>query len=299
MTTVSAAAAAKLNLYLHVLGKRPDGYHELDSLVVFATAHDLITVTEAPGFSLAIDGPFGSTLVAEGTGRNLVSRAAHALADALGRDPHVAIRLTKNLPVASGIGGGSADAAATLKALAELWGVAQDDARLVELAPTLGADVPVCLFGRTAYFGGAGEQVVAGPALPPAALLLVNPGVHMPTKDVFAARAGAWSTAGRLERDPVDVADFAQLLRARGNDLGAAAESLSPAITDVLAALDATPGCLLGRMSGSGATCIGLYADVAAAASAAALINRVRPTWWVKATALLPEVPAAEVVADA
>lgn len=292
MTTVTAAAAAKLNLYLHALGKRPDGYHELDSLVVFASAGDVITVTPADGFSLTIDGPFGAPLMAEASGDNLVSRAAHRLAEAVGRRPDVAVRLTKNLPVASGIGGGSADAAATLRALARLWDLADDDPRLLAVAPRLGADVPVCLFGRTAYFGGAGEQVVPGPVLPDAGLLLVNPGVHMPTKDVFAARQGAWSQAGRLDRDPLDVEDLAHLLRRRHNDLGAAAQSLSPVIGDVLAALDASPGCLWSRMSGSGATCIGLYASPARAELAAELIARVRPDWWVMPAALLHEVPA-------
>lgn len=291
VTSVTAAAAAKLNLYLHALGKRADGYHELDSLVVFSSAHDVVRVTPADGFSLTIDGPFAGPLNQEASADNLVSRAALGLAQALGRAPDVAVTLTKNLPVASGIGGGSADAAATLTALARLWGLAADDQRLLTLAPRLGADVPVCVFGRTAYFGGAGEQVVAGPRLPDAGLLLVNPGVHMPTKDVFAARSGGWSAPGRFDRTPVDLPDLVHLLRQRHNDLQAPALSLSPKIGDVLGALDASPGCLWSRMSGSGATCIGIYASQEQAELAALLIARVRPEWWVMPSHLLHEVP--------
>ncbi|HYE49937.1 MAG TPA: 4-(cytidine 5'-diphospho)-2-C-methyl-D-erythritol kinase [Azospirillaceae bacterium] len=292
--TVRAAAAAKLNLYLHVLGRRDDGYHELDSLIAFTGAHDVVSVTPAAGFSLTVEGPFAAPLLLEGPAGNLVSRAASLLADSLGRAPDVAITLTKNLPVASGIGGGSADAAATLRALAVLWDLAPDDPRPAALAPRLGADVPVCLFGRTAYFGGAGERVEAAPALPDAWLVLANPGVPVPTRDVFAARRGGWSAPARLERAPADAAELALMLRERGNDLQAPAQEVAPAVAEVLAALDVTPGCLLSRMSGSGATCFGLYADAEAAAAAARLLARVRPAWWVQAAALLPDVTGVE-----
>ncbi|HYC05136.1 MAG TPA: 4-(cytidine 5'-diphospho)-2-C-methyl-D-erythritol kinase [Azospirillaceae bacterium] len=295
MQLVRAAAAAKLNLYLHALGRRPDGYHELDSLVGFASAHDLVEVAPADRFSLSIQGPFSGPLLFADPAENLVWRAAHALAEALGRPPHAAVTLTKNLPVASGIGGGSADAAAALRALAVLWDLPPDDPRPAAIAPTLGADVPVCLLSRTSYFGGAGERVAPAPELPETWLVLVNPGIHVMTRDVFAARTGPWSAAARLERAPDDVADLARMLAARGNDLQAPALSVAPVIGAALAALDVAPGCLLSRMSGSGATCFGLFRDADHAVAAAQLIARVRPDWWVKPAALLADVSGVEI----
>lgn len=290
-TLVRAAAAAKLNLYLHALGRRDDGYHLLDSLVAFASPHDLLTVRAADGFSLEITGPFAAPLLAEDPARNLVTRAAHALAKALGRAPDVAVTLDKRLPVQGGIGGGSADAAATLRALAELWGLAPDHPTLALVAPTLGADVPVCLYGRTAYFGGVGEVVEEAPALPAGlSLVLANPGVGLSTKDVFKARTGPWSGPGRLERAPRDAGDLATLLAERGNDLMAPAIALAPVVGQVVGALAATPGCLLARMSGSGSTCFGLYATRAEADSAAEMLTAANPGWWVAAADVVRDV---------
>ncbi len=280
---IRAAAPAKLNLYLHVLGRRPDGYHELDSLVAFADLADSVEVRPADRFCLTIDGPFAAPLLAEDPERNLVTRAVRMLAAELGRAPDVAVRLTKRLPVAGGIGGGSSDAAAALRALARLWDLAPDDPRPARVAPRLGADVPVCLFGRTADFGGVGDRVEAAPALPPVAVLLVNPGVAQPTRDVFAARTGPFGAAGRLERAPVDAADLARLLAARRNDLADPAARLAPVIGDVTARMTGARGCMFTRMSGSGATCFGLFADRAAAEAAAAAIRVERPGWWAAA----------------
>lgn len=302
------AAPAKLNLYLHVTGRRADGYHELDSLVAFAEFGDSIALTPAAarvalrgadlppaGPRLAIAGPFGPALMGENPASNLVMRAAHALAVRLGREADVMIALTKALPVASGIGGGSADAAACLRALARLWGVAPDDAALFAVAAGLGADVPVCVAGRSCYFGGIGDELDEAPDLPETHVVLVNPNVPVPTPAVFkamaAARAesgGAFSAPGRFTRKPADAADLAALLLERSNDLTAPALTVAPVIADVLAALERSAGCLLSRLSGSGATCFGLYATAEAANSAARSIAAASPGWWVKPTRLLP-----------
>jgi 4-diphosphocytidyl-2-C-methyl-D-erythritol kinase len=278
-------APAKLNLYLHVLGRRADGYHELDSLVAFAGIHDTVELRPAGELSLAVEGPMAGSLAGEDPASNLVARAAVLLAESLGRRPDVAIRLVKRLPVASGIGGGSADAAACLRALARLWGLDRDDPRLRATAPRLGADVPVCLEGRARYFGGIGDRLDPAPALPPMAAVLVNPGTALATPAVFAARRGPFSQPARFDRAPRDAAEFAELLAGRRNDLTEAAVSLAPVVAEVLGALAATKGCLLARLSGSGATCFGLYAD-AGAAEAAVRALAARPGWWVRATRL-------------
>lgn len=301
MTVIRAAAAAKLNLYLHVLGRNDDGYHLLDSLVAFASAHDVVEVESTPYFSLSLHGPYSLPLLMEDTDSNLVAKAAKGLAAALGRPPHVTVKLTKNLPLASGIGGGSADAAATLRALCALWEVSVEDPRVVELAAKLGADVPVCLGSRTAYFGDIGTVLSPAPDMPEETwVLLINPGVSMPTKAVFEARGGRFSNAARLDRKFEGVRELATLLKeGRRNDLATPAEWLSPVIISVLAALDSTTGCVLSRMSGSGATCFGLYVDYDSMIQAAELIAQVRPAWWIEPAALLNDVSGLEVVEGA
>ncbi|WP_042704039.1 4-(cytidine 5'-diphospho)-2-C-methyl-D-erythritol kinase [Azospirillum sp. B506] len=314
------AAPAKLNLYLHVTGRRADGYHELDSLVAFAEYGDSIALTPGAarvtlrgadlppaGPRLAIAGPYGPALMGENPAGNLVMRAAHALAARLGREADVMIALTKALPVASGIGGGSADAAACLRALARLWGVPADDPALFAVAAGLGADVPVCVAGRSCYFGGIGDLLDEAPDLPETHVVLVNPNVPVPTPAVFkamaAARAGngpgngsgngsgsgaGFSAPARFTRRPADAGDLAALLLERTNDLTAPALTVAPVIADPLAALERSAGCLIARLSGSGATSFGLYATAAAAESAATAIAAAAPGWWVKPTRLLP-----------
>ena len=278
MTTVTETAPAKFNLYLHVLGRRPDGYHRLDSLVAFADIGDDVSVSPAAALTLDVTGPFAAAL-GEARG-NLVWRAAEALAARIGRAPGAAIALTKNLPVSSGIGGGSSDAAATLRALARLW---QSPADLREVALPLGADVPVCLAPRAAWLGGIGEDVAPAPPLPEVAVVLANPGVALPTALVFQRRTGAFSTEARFDAPPRGAAALAALLAARRNDLTDAAVALVPEIGDVLRALAATPGALLARMSGSGATCFALFAARSDADAAARLIAQRQPRWWVRA----------------
>jgi 4-diphosphocytidyl-2-C-methyl-D-erythritol kinase len=277
-----AFAPAKVNLFLHVTGRRPDGYHLLDSLVAFADCGDVLSASAAAELSLAITGPFANGLAGEAD--NLVLRAARALAAEAGVPAHARLTLEKHLPVASGIGGGSADAAAALRLLCHLWRIAPDPAALDLLALRLGADVPVCLRCQPARMGGTGEKLELAPALPPCFVLLVNPGVAVATAAVFGARTGPFSAPASLPAGWPDVAAMAADLAALGNDLEAPARGLCPAIGDVLAAIAAQPSCLLARMSGSGATCFGLFADVAAAELAAGATARAG--WWVWSGAL-------------
>ncbi len=277
---ITLAARGKLNLYLHVTGRRADGLHNLDSLVAFAELADTLTVRPAKELSLAVDGPFAAALGP--VEDNLVLRAARALA-AAGRVPAAAeIRLDKRLPVAAGLGGGSADAAAALKALARQWRI--DGVDIAGLAAGLGADVPACLAGVPAFIAGAGEEVSPAPALPPAGVLLVNPGVALDTLEVFAARRGAYSAADRFAAAPQGVGELAAVLKDRRNDLTQAAVQLCPQVAEVLETLAAAPGCRLARMSGSGATCFGLFDDRRAAEAAAPAL--ARPGWWLVPTRL-------------
>lgn len=280
-------APAKVNLTLHVLGRRADGYHLLDSLIVFAGVGDLLEVEADPDLRLE---PAGPNAEAMGEAQdNLVLRAARLLIETCQPDTRAALRLDKRLPVAAGLGGGSADAAAALIALDRLWGCGLDGEALQALGAALGADVPVCLFGRPAWIGGIGEEIVSAEPLPPAWFVLVNPGVALSTASVFRARSGGFSQPLRWQSPPADAAELAGRLAAGRNDLEPPACALEPAIPAVLEALDATDGCLLARMSGSGATCFGLYAEEAGARAAAGKLQDARPDWWVHAAPMLTD----------
>jgi 4-diphosphocytidyl-2-C-methyl-D-erythritol kinase len=268
-------ARAKVNLYLRVTGRRADGYHLLDSLAVFADAKDIVTAGHAEDLTLDIRGAEAVALTGEAD--NLVLRAARALAEVTGRAPKAAITLTKLLPVASGIGGGSADAAAALRVLDALWQTGLDHAALEGIAARLGADVPVCVASRPARMMGVGEILSAAPDLPSCGLLLANPRIALPTPQVFRARRGEFSPPAGMPERLVDGAALADWLRPLGNDLQDAALSLCAAIAEVLSAIAAQPGCLLARMSGSGATCFGLFATPAQAQAAA---KALPAAWW-------------------
>lgn len=265
-------ARAKINLSLHVTGRRADGYHLLDSLVVFPQIGDLIEVEPANGVSLTLAGPFAQDLSADAD--NLVLRAAEAIRPA---GKGAAIHLTKSLPVASGIGGGSADAAATLRALSRLWDVSIDG----ELALSLGADVPVCLESRPMRMRGIGEELTPFDMPDGLWIILVNPGVPVSTPDVF----GALRSHDRATIEPRS-GDFVGWLAGQRNDLQAGAVELQPVIGDVLDALSVQPDCALARMSGSGATCFGLFMGQTAALDARAEIAAAHPLWWCVAAPL-------------
>ena len=292
---IRVEAPAKLNLYLHVTGRRADGYHELDSLVTFTALADTLEIASADAFSFAVSGPFAEAL---GTGDNLATRAAVALAERLGRRACVRIALLKRIPVAAGLGGGSADAAAVLRGLARLWGLGAAHASdLQDVALGLGADVPVCLDSRAAYMAGIGEVLSTPPPLPPCGVLLVNPGVPVSTGAIFATRQGPFSVADRFRETPSNASALTALLRTQRNDLEPPARAQAPEISRVLERLGAAPGCLLARMSGSGGTCFGLFADEAAAAEAARAIAHENPNWWVHPTHLVHEGETKDVMA--
>ena len=268
-----------------MIGRRADGYHLLDSLVAFADIGDRVTARPAAGLSLEIVGPEAAALAAEPD--NLVLRAARLLAGAAGIDAGAALYLEKNLPVASGIGGGSSDAAAAMRALARLWQVAIDSEALASLALSLGADLPVCLDAIPAWVGGIGERIDPAPALPSVGILLANPRRALATAAVFAARHGPFGAPARFAPVPADGAGFARALLDRRNDLTEAAIGLVPEIADVLTALRHLPGALIARMSGSGATCFALFAERAAAERARAALAAAEPGWWCAAGALV------------
>ena len=275
------AAHAKVNLFLHVTGRRDDGYHLLDSLVVFAGVADRLAVVPDPVQRLSVTGPF-EPLLRGGGEDNLVLRAARRLAaEAAVPLPGAHLTLEKHLPVASGIGGGSADAAAALRLLRRFWpDIGIDDARLHDLAAELGADVPVCLSQRPVRMQGVGEVLSPAPALPGLGMVLINCGEAVATASVFRGRKPGFSSPAALPRGWPDTAALAAGLAALSNDLEAPAHRICPAIGDVLSALRAMPGCRLARMSGSGATCFGLFDDPEAAMRATAA-HRWPAGWWV------------------
>lgn len=272
---VRAFAPAKLNLTLHVTGQRADGYHLLDSLVAFADIGDQIIVCPAPELSLAVQGPMSEGVPADAS--NLMMQAAKLL-DAR---KTAALSLTKTLPPASGIGGGSSDAAATLRALATLWGVPHPKAQDM-LA--LGADLPVCLNPAPQRMSGIGEQLQRLPALPPCDILLVNPGVHVATPSIFKALTSRdnppMPAILPTWQSPEDLADWLQTQR---NDLAAPAIALAPPIAEVLSELRNTDA-LIARMSGSGATCFALFPKGSPKTqSALTTLRQAHPDWWIQA----------------
>ena len=272
---VEAFARAKINLALHVTGRRTDGYHLLDSLVAFADVGDRITVEAAETLTLHITGPYAAGL---STTDNLCLKAARALHPSRG----ARITLDKHLPIASGIGGGSADAAAALTALAQLWQVPLPPSATI-LA--LGADVPVCLNGHPARMQGIGDQITPI-TLPDTWLVLANPGTAVSTADVFRTLRHRENPALQTVPNLPDAAALATYLRAQRNDLEPPAGNLAPIITDVTASLAAQHACLIARMSGSGATCFGLFASQTAAQSAAQTLQKAQPAWWITAAQL-------------
>ena len=268
-------ARAKVNLWLNVVGRRVDGFHLLHSLVAFCDLADTLEATPSDRLTLVVDGPAAGGLAAEPD--NLVLRAARMLADRAGVAPRAALRLTKRIPVAAGLGGGSADAAAALGALVDLWRVALPVEELVELAGRLGADVPMCLAGRTAIASGVGERLEPAPPLPSCAVLLVNPRCDLPTAAVFGARKGAYSPERPVLRPWSDLPSLVEALVERGNDLTGAAASLRSEIAEVLRVVRQAAGVRYAAMSGSGATCFALYDDLAAATEAA---DALPAAWW-------------------
>ena len=282
MTAVGERAVpahAKVNLWLHVTGRLANGYHSLDSLHVRTSLADRLWFTPADSPALEVTGRFSAALQDLDGSRNLVTRALAAVA------PTQAFRivLEKNIPVASGLGGGSADAAATLRTVS---GLTED---LPAIAATLGADVPSCLHDGTVMTAGTGDVVTPVEPLPECALVLVNPGTALPTAKVFAGFEEPLSVPRPLTRPPESFDDLVRELANRRNDLEPAACRVEPGISDVLSALRTTPGIALARMTGTGATCFGLAGTLQQADRAAALLRRHHPGWWIEATIILTQ----------
>jgi 4-diphosphocytidyl-2-C-methyl-D-erythritol kinase len=278
-------APAKINLTLHIVGRRTDGFHSLESLVAFSRGGDTLTLTDGEPLALSIEGPSAAA-----SGRvedNLVLRAAGHFAKHFPGAKVGAFHLVKRLPVAAGLGGGSSDAAAALRLLARANAVALDDPHLFEAAKATGADVPVCLMRRARMMRGVGDELGPLLALPPLVGLLVNPGKPVATKEVFSlmkitpgAAAGFGGHPELYPKMPTDAL-LASLRKGR-NDMEAATCLLAPVVSDVLSVLGAAPGCRLARMSGSGATCFALFKDCKSAARAKKAILRAHPAWWVR-----------------
>jgi 4-diphosphocytidyl-2-C-methyl-D-erythritol kinase len=294
-TARAERAPAKINLTLRIVGRRADGYHELDSVVAFAGVGDTLTFTPARALSLTVSGPTAS---ASGSiDDNLVLKAARALTERVEGLKLGRFQLAKRLPVAAGVGGGSSDAAAALRLIARANRIALDDPRLREAARVTGADVPVCLDPRARIMTGIGEVLSDPLGLPKLPALLVNPRVAVPTKDVFAALRGRfssteaatsapWQPRAKPSRTRPKAGAVINALAERRNDLEAPAIEIAPVIADVLAGLRALKGCKLARMSGSGATCFALFTTAPAAAVAARTLRRQHPDWWIRATTL-------------
>jgi 4-diphosphocytidyl-2-C-methyl-D-erythritol kinase len=281
---ITVSAPAKVNLYLHVIGRRDDGYHLLDTLVVFPGLGDIITVTPAEQLALTTEGRFANE-IPEGL-NNIVLKAAQLLSDKYDVTEGAKIILQKDLPVASGIGGGSADAAAALKALNSLWGLNLSEKRLAEIGLSLGADIPMCLGSKALFVGGIGEDLGKALKMPKAGILLANPLKPVSTPAVFKERRGPFTPANRFNGEIQNIEHLVALLSTRKNDLTAAAQRVEPHVGEVLAGLADFPDSLLARMSGSGGTCFSLFKNVDTAAQAAASLQGSHPDWWVKAAPL-------------
>jgi len=286
------SAPAKINLTLEIRGRRSDGYHELESLIVFARVGDRLRFVPGEAIALDLRGPFAAAL--GGGSENLVLKAARELGSRVEGLKLGRFELWKRLPVASGVGGGSSDAAAALRVLARLNSIALDDPRLTDAACATGVDVPVCLAARARLVRGIGERLSDPIDLPKLAAVLVNPAVALATKDVFGAfgsRAKARARAGMpssLDANPIPRKrdELVSWLGHPGNDLEESAIALAPAIAEVLAELRALPRCELARMSGSGATCLGIFTTSRAVLEAARNLRASHPRWWVCATTL-------------
>jgi 4-diphosphocytidyl-2-C-methyl-D-erythritol kinase len=276
-------APAKVNLTLAIRGRRADGYHELESLVAFARFGDRLSLLPGEPLGLSVSGPFAQAIGP--TSDNLVLKSARALARLVPGLELGSFVLVKRLPAAAGIGGGSADAAAALRLLARANALDIADLRLAEAAHATGADVPICLDPRPRIMRGIGEKLSDPLALPRLAAVFVNPGVPVATREVFAALSAPClltpNTTGREAQIPSGREELLAFLRAQGNDLEAPAISIAPVIADVLACLRATPGCELARMSGSGGTCFGVFANEIVAMAAAGDITARNSPWWV------------------
>ncbi len=287
---IVAHAHAKINLALHVTGRRGDGYHDLDSLVAFADLHDALTLSRHDRYCLTVHGPHARALLSPHatSGQNMIDKAVALLSrDVDMRVQKVAINLQKNLPVAAGLGGGSADAAAALTGIVALFNINITPSRLQRLAAKLGSDVPVCVHGRACRMRGRGDVIALVPSLPDLALLLVNPAVAVTTPQVFSGLTTATNRPLPEFPKAFSTTGFITWLQGCRNDLLPPALTLAPVIGETIAAIKILPGCLYTSMSGSGATCFGLFETREQAKTARRHIKRDHPHWWSQTAKLL------------
>ena len=287
MERISESASAKINLTLQVVGRRKDGYHLLSSLVGFAGVGDVLHFMPSKKLSLSISGPFASELKDTNLEDNLVMRSAKRLSDIYGGQQGAELHLVKNLPIASGIGGGSADAAAALRGLSRLWGVdAGIHDQLGDLALCLGADVPVCLKSKCTWMEGIGDKLSPGPTLPDFHIVLLNPGIGVSTPKIFKNLGGVFSSEQHKPQVFSTSHDFTDYLSIVGNDLESPACQLEPTILKCLGELQRQKDCDFSGMSGSGATCFGIFQSKECAENAVANIAQKHPDWWGCATVI-------------
>lgn len=284
---LSFLAPAKINLYLHITGQRPDGYHMLDSIVVFARdIADRILITLADTYALQIDGPFSNDLSSLPVHENIVSKAVYGFSKMTGRSPNVHVSLEKNIPLGAGLGGGSADAAAVVHALSHLWNFKPDKDDLNHFLLSLGADVPVCFESKTLRFKGIGEEIEDCPNLSDLPLLIVYPKAHSATRDVFTNRNKEFSGSADIPVSFNNPNDLVSFLKTTRNDLYQPATRLLPVIGQAHAALEKQKGCLLARMSGSGSCVFGLFDNQDDLDFAERTVRTEFPAWWVQKTGI-------------
>ena len=279
-------APAKLNLFLHITGRRHDGYHFLESLIAFAGIYDTLHVTNSPDITLTITGRFGNVLQ-HTADTNSIIIAAKALAKLGNVSSGAAMTLEKELPIASGIGGGSSDAATALRLLSRHWNLSLPDDAMMELSRSLGSDVPCCYRATPAIMHGIGDQITKISALPLLPIVLVNPLKPLSTPLVYKIGVSQFTPSRLGETIPTSIGELLSYLHTTHNDLEAPATRLCPEITEIIAQLKAQDGCTLARMSGSGATCFGIFSSKATAAKAASNLQEIRPAWWIEASTLL------------
>ena len=282
--TLLRLAKAKVNLFLHITGRRGDGYHLLESLVCFPDCGDVLKVLPSNRLSLQETGPFSGQM---GPWQdNLILKAAGLLKRKYGVVEGAEIHITKNLPVASGIGGGSSDAATVLHLLVKLWNINISDQELMDLGAELGADLPICLYGNLAMMSGIGEVISPVKAIPSLAMLLVNPGITVSTQAIFGSLGPIVPKIDIPDVEGLSKGAFIQMLKGCRNDLQAGAVRVAPSISTVLSKLDGLDTCLLSQMSGSGATCFGLFDTVKQAELAKDILQKTEPGWWLSVSHL-------------
>jgi 4-diphosphocytidyl-2-C-methyl-D-erythritol kinase len=285
LNTFKLLAPAKINLFLHITGKREDGYHLLQSLMVFVDIGDEMEFSRHDSLFIDVDGPFAGDMPAPHD--NLVTKAAQLLAADYKMTSHGRVTLNKKLPVASGIAGGSSDAATALTGFAKLWGLPEEHNRLLKIAQKLGADVPACLIRKPVWAEGIGEKTTRLPEMPPLHFVLANPMVATPTPEVFRRFRAKFSPPLQFAGRRKSASEWIAGLKIYRNDLLDAALEVTPQIRDVLTALSDTPNCHFARLSGSGATCFGVYDYPEAAMAAVNKLKQQYPRWWVSPATLL------------